>query len=486
MVTEAPPQKSATGIVDPSDTQSVQPPRRRSILSPVAYSEAIMPSLQLARSSHIAKKLATVLLALLTLTVILMAFAPWQQTVTGSGFVAAYAPRERQQVLEATIKGRIVRWNETIVENRRVSKGEFIAEIRDLDDLYSNRLQSQLNNTSSILEAAGKVVEASEGQLNAYRRVQTEVEAAQNAYVQSAMEKVTAAEQKLEIAEAAIPQLQAAFDRAKGLELAGNIALEKFQEIERKLLESQGKVREERANVSAARADLLGKQSDREAYIHKAAADVRYYEGALDKARGEVSKAEKEFTEMESKVARQDTQVVIAPFDGFVVQISPNLGTQMVKEGDAICTMVPDTKDRAVQIWLDGNDAPLVEAGRHVRLQFEGWPAIQFAGWPSVAVGTFGGTVVSIDMVDNGKGKFRCQILPDSTDSEPWPDQRFLRQGVRTNGWILLEQVPLWFEVWRNLNGFPPTVDVESSPFATGKDKGASPDGTEKVKMKLR
>jgi multidrug resistance efflux pump len=443
--------------------------RRRSILTPVAYSEALMPSLQLARSSRIARRIAAALLLLLTATMCLMGFAPWQQTLTGEGYVIAYAPRERQQVLEATIEGRIFRWNEDLVENVRVAKGDFIAEIRDLDESYTMRLQGQLENTSAILEASRKIVEASEGQLQAYRRVQTEIEQAQNAYVQSATEKVTAAEQKLAIAEAAIPQLEAAFNRAKDLHAAGNIAREKLQEIERKLLESQGKVKEETANVSASRAELLGKRSDREAYIHKAAADVQYYEGALDKAKSEVSKAEKEKLDMQSKVARQSTQEIIAPFDGYLVHLSANIGSQMVKKGDPICTIVPETKDRAVQIWLDGNDAPLVEAGRHVRLQFEGWPAVQFAGWPSVAVGTFGGTVVSIDMVDNGKGKFRCQVLPDQSERNKWPEDRFLRQGVRANGWVLLEQVPLWFEVWRKLNGFPPTVDVESSPYVTEK-----------------
>ena len=449
---------------------SSAPARRRSILTPVAYDEAMMPSLQLARSSRAARRIARGLLALLIVTVIVMAFAPWQQTITGAGYVVAYAPRERQQVLEATIKGRIYRWNEELVENARVSKGDFIAEIRDLDDSYTMRLQGQMDNTKSILDASLKIVEASEGQLQAYRRVQEEVEAAQNAYVQSATEKVTAVQQKLAIAEAAIPQLQAAYDRAEDLQAAGNIALEKLQEIERKLLESQGKVKEETANVSAARAELLGKQSDRQAYIHKAAADVRYYEGALDKAKSEVSKAEKEQFEMQSKVARQSTQEIIAPFDGYLVHLSANSGSQMVKEGDPICTIVPETKDRAVQIWLQGNDAPLVAAGRHVRLQFEGWPAVQFAGWPSVAVGTFGGTVVSIDMVDDGKGKFRCQILPDQSETNEWPKDRFLRQGVRANGWILLDQVPLWFEVWRKLNGFPPTVDVESSMYSTEKN----------------
>ncbi len=454
-------------------TNNHSPARRRSSLTPVAYSDALMPSLQLAKSSRFARRIAVVLMMLLVATVLLMAFAPWQQTVTGGGYVVAYAPRERQQVLEAPIKGRIFRWNEDLVENSRVSKGDFIAEIRDLDDSYSVRLQGQLDNTASILDASQKIVDATGGQLQAYRRVQTEIEAAQNAYVQSATEKVNAAEQKLAIAEAAIPQLQAAYDRAKMLQTAGNIALEKLQEVERKLLESQGKVKEETANVSAARAELRGKQSDREAYIHKAAADVRYYEGALDKAKSEVSKAEKEQFEMQSKVERQNAQEIVAPFDGYVVHLSANSGSQMVKEGDPICTIVPETKERAVQIWLNGNDAPLVAAGRHVRLQFEGWPAIQFAGWPSVAVGTFGGTVASVDMVDDGKGKFRCQILPDDSETNRWPEDRFLRQGVRANGWILLEQVPLWFEVWRKLNGFPPTVDVESSMYSVEKKADA-------------
>ena len=101
-------------------------PHCRSILTPVAYSEALMPSLQLARSSRAAKKIAVVLFALLLISIGLMAFAPWQQTVTGAGYVVAYAPRERQQVLEATIEGRIVRWNEALVENAKVSKGDFI------------------------------------------------------------------------------------------------------------------------------------------------------------------------------------------------------------------------------------------------------------------------------------------------------------------------------------------------------------------------
>ena len=120
--------------------------------------------------------------------------------------------------------------------------------------------------------------------------------------------------------------------------------------------------------------------------------------------------------------------------------------------------IVPATSRPAVELWVRGVDAPLIEPGRKVRLQFEGWPAVQFMGWPSVAVGTFGGTVALVDPTDSGDGRFRLMVVPDE-DDEPWPSDRFLRQGARTKGWVLLNEVKLWFEMWRQLNGFPPAVN---------------------------
>jgi hypothetical protein len=99
-----------------------------------------------------------------------------------------------------------------------------------------------------------------------------------------------------------------------------------------------------------------------------------------------------------------------------------------------------------------------------VRLQFEGWPAVQFVGWPSVARGTFGGEVVLIDPTDDGTGRFRVLVAPrpdvvnDGTEVVEWPGPRWLRQGVQVNGWVLLNRVPLWYEIWRQLNGFPPAL----------------------------
>ncbi|MDX1962901.1 MAG: HlyD family efflux transporter periplasmic adaptor subunit [Pirellulales bacterium] len=469
---------------------------RQPLLSPVAYSEDAVPSLRLVRSSKKARWIAKLLFMTLVAAVLFLAFAPWQQSVTGSGNVIAFAPGERSQTIEAPIKGRIVRWGDGIEENARVTKGQMIVEISDLDEDYSQRLADQLANTENqakaakdqlqanerMLLASKAIISALEGQLRAYQNVKDETVASQEAYVQMAADKLQAEKHQLDEYNAAIPQLQAEFDRTKRLQQAGNISLQKLQEIERKLIEYQAKVKRAESYVDSAESELAAKERDRHAKIQKAQGDIEYAQASLTKARGdiskaesdvakaqqELSKAEKEVLEARIKVSRQRDQVILAPFDGFILQITPNQGSQFLKEGDMICTIVPETKDRAVQLWLDGNDAPLVEPGRHVRLQFEGWPAIQFSGWPSVAVGTFGGKVISVDATDNGYGKFRVLIKPDPTDP-PWPDVRFLRQGVRANGWVLLDRVPLWFEFWRRLNSFPPVVDLEKDEAKTEK-----------------
>jgi hypothetical protein len=201
--------------------------------------------------------------------------------------------------------------------------------------------------------------------------------------------------------------------------------------------------------LEAKRSQLIQKQREAEGYAETAKAE-------LQKARGEAALAEKELSEIEGKLAKQQNQVVTAPRDGTIVRLLANEGGEIVKEGDPLFVLVPEAAQRAVEIWVSGNDAPLVSIGSAVRLQFEGWPAVQFAGWPSVAVGTFGGRVVNVDATDNGKGQFRVLVLPE--DGANWPSQRYLRQGVRANGWILLNQVRLGYEVWRRLNGFPPVI----------------------------
>jgi len=170
---------------------------------------------------------------------------------------------------------------------------------------------------------------------------------------------------------------------------------------------------------------------------------------AADVARAEVQRA------------RQTTQLLVAPRGGVILRITGGDTATFVKEGDELLSFAPDIGQRAVEIFVNGLDAALVQPGRAVRLMFEGWPAVQFSGWPSVAIGTFPGKVQFVDPAVSPDGRFRVVVVEDAASL--WPSDRFLRLGGRARGWVLLNEVRLGFEVWRKLNNFPP----ETTPAGT-------------------
>jgi multidrug efflux pump subunit AcrA (membrane-fusion protein) len=186
----------------------------------------------------------------------------------------------------------------------------------------------------------------------------------------------------------------------------------------------------------------------------------RQYELAqieYSKYQNELAQATIDKVNIDVRIARQTTQLLKAQTSGIIYKRLSGQESVVVKEGDVLAQIIPNTQSRAVELWIDGNDIPFVRVNQKARLQFEGWPAIQFRGWPEIAVGTFGGVVSFIDPTDNGQGLFRAVIIPN----EPWPDIRYLRQGVRVHGWVQLGEVPLWYELWRQFNGFPPESQNE-------------------------
>lgn len=171
------------------------------------------------------------------------------------------------------------------------------------------------------------------------------------------------------------------------------------------------------------------------------------------------------FTQSQSKLSRQQSQLVLAPTDGTIVRLLIGTSSVVVNQGQTVAVFVPKSSQLSAQMFIRGNDLPLVYEGRKVRLQFEGWPAIQFSGWPSIAVGTFGGVVSYVDQTATPEGLFRVIILPEK--GEKWPESRFIRQGTRVNGWILLNKVAIGYELWRQFNGFPPSLDAAPGALET-------------------
>jgi hypothetical protein len=102
-------------------------------------------------------------------------------------------------------------------------------------------------------------------------------------------------------------------------------------------------------------------------------------------------------------------------------------------------------------------------------LQFSGFPAFVFnPGWQNFTINTIGGRVAVVDAVDDGNGYYRVLVVPDTTQAQgKWPSSQYLRQGTPSTGWIMLNEVSVGFEIWRQLNGFPPVLPTKAS-----KDKG--------------
>lgn len=183
------------------------------------------------------------------------------------------------------------------------------------------------------------------------------------------------------------------------------------------------------------------------------------------------AKVAAELARVDVRLGRQASQAITAPRAGTITRIGVAENSEFVSAGDALAIIVPKDAKTVVEVMIDGLDGPLVSKGRKARLQFEGWPAVQFAGWPGVAIGSFGGIVYNVDPIADQTGKIRVMIMPDPKD-DSWPDQIWLRQGVRARAWIQLNTVSLGYELWRVFNNFPAALsrpDVQNDFKARAK-----------------
>lgn len=188
----------------------------------------------------------------------------------------------------------------------------------------------------------------------------------------------------------------------------------------------------------------------------------------VEQLRSDVAQAAAELTRVDVNLSRQSVQIVRAPRDGTILRVNAGDAATFISAGQVVATFVPDNAERALEMFIDGRDIALVRVGATVRIQFEGWPVIQVSGWPSVAVGTFSGRVIAIDPTAQNSGRFRILVEEDSTSDIPWPDRGFVRFGSKARGWVLLNEVSLGYEIWRQLNNFPPNFPGQGDPMVPG------------------
>lgn len=427
------------------------PEADRSPSMPLLDYRTAMPVLSEAQAPKRLRSFSRILFVSFVSCLLGLAFLPWQQFVQGAGRVVAFDPLERAVTVEAPLAGRVLRSH--VVEGQSVKRGELLFEIVDNDPNLLANLRIQREAARARRDAAQQRVASLETQL-------TELERALSLAVTAAQTRLDAARFAADTARLQFERIRVLHDDPRGLASRRDFELATLER--------------DRTDADLVRA---------EAELERAAVDVRASLGSTraqrDSARADLSAAEQSLVTLDIQVSQTEMQHVVSPRDGVVFRVLATEGT-FLKASSPLCTVIPETDQRMVEIWVNGNDMPLVQArevdaegnvvkpGSPVRIQFEGWPAIQFIGWPSAAIGTFGGEVVLIDPTDNGKGQFRAlvaekpDVLRRDTPDErviAWPGPRWLRQGVRANGWVLLQRVPLWFEFWRQINGFPPALD---------------------------
>lgn len=239
----------------------------------------------------------------------------------------------------------------------------------------------------------------------------------------------------------------------------------RIADIDPQLIERlESEVRQVELQLEASRSALATAQIDerrmRELF-EAGLAPRRDYEQAMIRIqdmRGKIASDEATLARARTNLSRQAVQIVTAPRDGFIQRVQAGDAATFVRAGDMLAMFVPESSERVVEVFIVGRDVALVQKGAKARIMFEGWPAVQFSGWPAVAVGTFGGIVIAVDQSAQPDGRFRVLIREDMSDPHRWPEERFVRFGAKAQAWVLLDTVPVGYEIWRQLNSFPPEL----------------------------
>lgn len=387
-------------------------------------------------------------------------FLPWTQNISGSGFVTTLKPYQRPQTIHSVIAGRIEKWY--VKEGDFVKKGDtilFISEIKEnyLDPNLIENTGNQVKAKESAAESYNQKVKALEIQMSAISNEKNlKIKQAQNKLKQSFL-KVKSDSTDLEAVKTQLKIAETQYNRTVALQEEGlkpMTAVEekrvKLQEMQAKIITQENKLISSQNDVLNATMELNRIQAEYAEKVAKASSDKQTALSSKFDTEAQVNKLRNQYTNYQ---IRNGLYYITAPQDGYVNRaLQSGLG-ETIKEGTSIVSIMPSEFEIAVETYVDPVDFPLIHKGEKVRVWFDGWPTIVFSGWPGMSYGTFGGVIVAKENFISENGKYRVLIAPDP-EEKIWPEQLSIGAGTQTMA--LLQDVPIWFEIWRTLNGFPP------------------------------
>jgi multidrug resistance efflux pump len=395
-------------------------------------------------------------------------FLPWTQNISSSGHVTTLYQDQRPQQINTVIPGKIVKWY--IKEGDVVKKGDTIVELADVKDDYLDtnlvaRTRDQLVSKEQKLLFYSEKINAIESQINA-------IENNRNLKINSLENKIEQFKRKLisdssEVIAAEVDYKisQEQLTRGKQLFNQGVVSL---VELERRtaqnnkalaiLTEKQQKLLNTRQDINIVKIDINSARQEADDKIFKSRSEIATSRGEIAGTTGEVAKNR---NILANYISRGNQKWLIAPQDGQIIKAKKSGINEIVKEGEMIVEMVPTQIDFAIELFVEPMDLILINRGKKVRMIFDGFPAIVFSGWPNNSYGTFGGEISMVENNRNENGKFRILVIPDS-DQKGWPKE--LKTGTGARGFALLNTVPIWYELWRQINGFPPDYYKTKEP----------------------
>ncbi len=405
----------------------------------------------------------------------LMLFLPWTQNIRSKGYVTALRPDQRPQTIHSVISGRIEKW--FVTEGSFVQKGDTIVRISEIKDQFFDSLL--LPRTQLQVDAKNLSALSYKDKVGALQNQIVALEENNVLRIQQAENRLKMAELKVKSDSIRLEQSRVNFEigeqqleRAEKLYEEGLRSLTdletrrlRFQEVQTGLIAAENSLLSSENELIAARIDLNAIDNEFKDLLAKARSDMFTAMSSQYDAEATASQLENTYSNYET---RSGFRHILAPQDGYLARaIQVGIG-ETISEGAEILNIVPANAELAVEMYVQPVDLPLIKVGNKVRFIFDGWPAIVFSGWPQLTNGTFGGVVVSIDQSSGVNNQYRVLVAEDP-EEKPWPDM--LRMGSGADGIALLNDVPIWYEIWRQLNGFPPDYYTQEEKDAIAREK---------------
>ena len=391
---------------------------------------------------------------------IIVLFLPWTQNIKVQGNVSTLYQEQRPQQLNSPIPGRIIKWY--VKNGDYVKKGDTLLQLSEvkedyLDPLLVKRTEQQVEAKKGVRDYYEAKVGTTNSQMQALNSGRDLKLSQLKVKISQLNNKLAGEEAELEAAKNELRMSSDQYERQKKMYDEGLVSLTQFQQRSVSYQNALAKKTSTENKLAQTRQEIVNVSIEQNATIQDYNEKLSKTEGDRFQSMGQIEGSDGDIAKLENQAAnyraRQGLYFVLASQDGQVVQINKSGIGEILKDGESIGVIVPEKVDYAVEIYIKPVDLPLVKEGQRVMCIFDGFPAIVFSGWPNSSYGTFAGKVIAIENNISANGMFKALVIQDK-DEKQWPPK--IKMGTGVQGIAILNDVPIWYELWRNINGFPP------------------------------